>query len=612
MIPTLGSEFTVNPLLYLGALKMGLSPSIAALNNGNLAITWQDATGADGDVYGDYDIYVRLFKTDGTPLTDAIKVNSEPGGSQGDPEITALEDGGFLVGWSNVNSLVQGADNDVYFRAFNANGTARGEQVLASEDHTVPAGKDGATYNDSDNGDVLALENGDAIVLYTHRGEDVTYAHLVTEGGTVLGDAVQVFDVADSAVTMTQLANGDIVMSYPSYSYNGVVVRISGPDLVSPPKGMSGASEPLLISYFNDGPHDQTPDQSQYSKAIGDYISALPGGGFVMGYSFDPDIRSDTPVDNFRIDWFDNRGNFVRSADIPYPGTDESTEYDSGRVIGLSNDRVLVIFQIAVGYGDYDLKAQLVDADGSVLGEAIEITTHLPGNQLVAEETVLPDGSVAIVFVDLSGTPLDGTADSLHGLVLTIPDSGGTGGGGTGGGGTGGSDPDPIRGTKGKDLLEGTGRADTIKGLAGNDTLKGNGGNDLLDGGGGRDRLIGGGGNDTLQGGTGKDRMTGGTGADTFVFTSPKDVKGDLITDFKPNQGDLIDLSKIDANTTRKGNQEFVFIGEAEFSGTAGELQISSTKNKTFIAADTNGDGEANFVLTLNGTPTLSADDFIL
>lgn len=631
MQPKLGNEFTLNPLFWSGSTKMGSNPTVAALKNGKIAVAWQDLSGSDGDVTFDTNVYVRLFKTDGTAVTEAIQINTKDIGAQTVPEVTALADGGFLVGWSNVNSLVEDTDNDVYFRAFDADGSPRGKQVLASHDHEVPATDDGATYNDSDNGDVLGLKDGNAIVLYTHRGEAATYAHLVTKGGKVLGDPVKVFDTDDSAVTMTQLANGDIVMSYPSYSYNGAVVRISGPDLVSPPKGAKGATEPLVIEYFNDGDHDQTPGDSSQTGMTGDYISALPGGGFVMGYNFDPDTRSDTPIDTFRIDWFDNAGAYLRSADVPLPGSEEGLEYHRGRVVALSEDRLLVIWQIAVGYGDYDVKAQLLDAKGKPLGDATEISTTLSGNQLIAEETVLPDGNVAVVFSDMSGVALDGTIDALHGRVLTIP------GGDVPAGPTKGADKlvgtgkaDKINGLGGNDVILGKGGADVLKGSgghdkltgnvgndkllggAGNDKLFGNAGKDMLLGGGGKDALNGGGGKDTLDGGAGADLLTGGKGADSFVFSAVRQARGDTITDFRTGQGDIIDLRKIDADTTTKGNQDFVLIGDAAFSGTAGELRSWTAKGDTYVAGDINGDGSADFKIALDGKLTLTDSDFLL
>lgn len=624
MQPKLGEEFTINPLFAFGTLKLGLNPAVAALEDGRIVVVWQQSNILDApDVYGDSEIYARIFDTDGTPVTDAIRVNNDTLGGQIAPQVTALADGGFLVSWTRDVPSSSDLNDDVFFRAFDAGGTPKSKQVLASADRDVPpesAWND--YYNYNANGDVLALKDGGAIVLYNHRGEDATYAHVIGKDGKSLGDAIKIFDTDDTSTTMIQLANGDVVMAHTGFSNTGITVRISAADLVSAPKGVKGATEPVEVRYFNDGDHDQTPGNSTMVVPGGDWLAALPGGGFVMGYSFDPDIRYDTPIDSFRIDWFANDGTFLRSADLPYPGTDESVEYDLGRVIALSGDRLLVIWQIAVDYGNYDLKAQILDADGTPLGEALEITTSLSGKQLVAEEAVLPDGNVAVVFYDQSGVPIDGVTDELHGRVLLIPGAepttGPTNGDDTLVGtaradkidGLGGDDV--ISGKGGADLLKGSGGNDTLKGDAGNDRLLGGDGDDKLFGGNGKDKLFGGGGKDRLDGGAGADELTGDKGADTFVFAAAKQAKGDRITDFSRGQGDRIDLSKIDADTAAAGDQSFELIGSSAFSGTAGELRVWKARGDTYVAGDVDGDGSADFRITLVGKINLTGDDFLL
>ena len=64
------------------------------------------------------------------------------------------------------------------------------------------------------------------------------------------------------------------------------------------------------------------------------------------------------------------------------------------------------------------------------------------------------------------------------------------------------------------------------------------------------DVLTGGYGNDTLYGDGGNDTLTGGPGADTFVFTSTDDGM-DVITDFNPAEGDVIDLSAVLKGTSK-------------------------------------------------------------
>lgn len=178
-----------------------------------------------------------------------------------------------------------------------------------------------------------------------------------------------------------------------------------------------------------------------------------------------------------------------------------------------------------------------------------------------------------------------------------------------------------LRGGNGNDQLEGLGGNDRLYGGAGKDILYGDNGNDDLYGGSGNDRLYGGAGNDDLLGGTGNDLLVGGAGsdflvggagADTFRFTRVSDsrvgAQRDVIDDFRPDtEGDVIDLSAIDANTLRSGNNAFTFIGKAAFSGTAGELRYSGT----IISGDVDGDGRADFEIDA-GLTRYYSNDFLL
>lgn len=135
------------------------------------------------------------------------------------------------------------------------------------------------------------------------------------------------------------------------------------------------------------------------------------------------------------------------------------------------------------------------------------------------------------------------------------------------------------------DILEskaGTARNHTPVGKIGRDRLSGGAGNDKLLGKGGDDRLYGGSGNDWLTGGLGADDLWGGSGADRFIFKSIEETTvsasgRDTIFDFSTRQKDKIDLSAIDANTTRGGNQAFDVVGARAFSGQAGELRYEKT-----------------------------------
>lgn len=156
--------------------------------------------------------------------------------------------------------------------------------------------------------------------------------------------------------------------------------------------------------------------------------------------------------------------------------------------------------------------------------------------------------------------------------VITDNEPGGQSGG-SGGLGFSGTDDTPGSNapTSGDDIIRGTGENDTISALDGDDIVFGAGGDDSIKGGLGDDLLIGGAGddalignvgddilmgqigndnlsgnagNDVLIGGQGEDLLSGGGGRDVFSFTNMSEA-GDVITDFKTNQNDAIDISEL-------------------------------------------------------------------
>lgn len=169
-----------------------------------------------------------------------------------------------------------------------------------------------------------------------------------------------------------------------------------------------------------------------------------------------------------------------------------------------------------------------------------------------------------------------------------------------------------IIGTDGNDRRNGSDTSDLMDMNGGNDIAYGRGGNDQILGNGGRDTLYGGNGDDILNGGTGADKLYGGNGFDTFIF----DVRAsasvlDYVMDFQ-HDGDTIDLSKIDANSNRAGDQAFKWVGYAAFTGTAGEGRVYQAGDNTVLALDFNGDAKADMKIMFDNHPVIGIYDLVL
>lgn len=164
------------------------------------------------------------------------------------------------------------------------------------------------------------------------------------------------------------------------------------------------------------------------------------------------------------------------------------------------------------------------------------------------------------------------------------------------------------------DVLYGNAAANDISANSGNDTIDGRGGND------------------TLTGGFGADVCIGGAGADTIDLSSllaERDVAKylkitdsgaavaarDTIIGFDKGGGagdDRIDLSRIDANTAKAGNQAFLFKGTGAFNSASGEVRLVVQGADTLVYVDTDADSAAEMIIKVQGVTGLIKADFVL
>lgn len=283
--------------------------------------------------------------------------------------------------------------------------------------------------------------------------------------------------------------------------------------------------------------------------------------------------------------------------------------------------------------------------DTFYLGKGNDVANGGAGNDTVnytgINYTVIADLSTGFAFADgidqlISIENVVGSEwnDTIKGNNLANQLSGGDGNDtlwGRGGADVlyGGNGNDTMMGNDGKNAVvttRGPGFEDRMYGQGGNDKMSGDDGRDFLDGGIGNDTINGGRGNDMIVGGAGIDTLTGGLGADTFVFNSLNDVaRYDRITDFQHGV-DKIDVSAIDANPDIEGNQAFKFVSIIRNGNTAdgvsvhpgpvidghtGYIDVRYSGGNTYIYLGTDDDITGASIV-LNGSPTISASDFIM
>lgn len=170
---------------------------------------------------------------------------------------------------------------------------------------------------------------------------------------------------------------------------------------------------------------------------------------------------------------------------------------------------------------------------------------------------------------------------------------------------SGGAGNDSLDGGIGQDRLVGGVGNDRLLGSSGNDLLIGEAGNDSLYGGVGTDTLQGGNDADLLQGGLGRDELNGGAGADRFIFASAAEaglgVQRDRIIGFVSHE-DHLNLKAIAAGQS--------YLSSDPFDGHAGQVRYDATTG--ILQGDVNGDGMADYEISLGVGTVLAAGDLIL
>jgi len=148
-----GAEFVVNATTVL----QQWNPQITALEGGGFVVTWQDSSFTGGDTSSP-GVRAQVFAADGTPVGGELQVNTTTSGGQNTQQITALEGGGFVITWMDTSQTGGDTSNNaVRAQVFAADGTPIGEEFLVN---TTTSGFQG-------NPEVTALPGGGFAITWT-------------------------------------------------------------------------------------------------------------------------------------------------------------------------------------------------------------------------------------------------------------------------------------------------------------------------------------------------------------------------------------------------------------------------------------------------------------
>jgi len=546
--------------------------TIAVHDNDSWVIAWRST-----DDLGDTEIQFQRFTTEGVP-DGSIQVlaPAQVGGTQSEPVIQALKDGGFLIAW--VEQLA-GADSHVWISRFDADGQMAGGAVLVATEpgeftnlgmkvfpdgravmtsdvikgassktvvHTLDTALLTIVGNNNLDDVLVALEeasivHGDALLTgATLAGNDTLYA--VGQGDTLIGGHGDDLLYSGEGADLLRGGEGNDTVSY-KHSHGGVTVSLSN-------LGEQGGNGYGADDVFRDieALIGSDWDDRLDGNALGNLLVGGEGYDLLVGWDGNDTLRGGAGNDTI----FAGEGNDVLFGE---DGEDElDGSYGNDKIYGGKGKDEL--------YGGHNSDS-LFGGDGHDLIDGEHGADSLSGVQGAdslfggngADSLFGGDGNDTLLGEDANDLLYGGNgADSLHG---------GKGGDSLHGGngadtviGADGNDmlrgnagADLIQGGKGGDSLFGGNQDDTLFGGAGNDVVRGEASSDVLNGGDGHDSLYGGAQADILRGDKGNDRLEGGDGADTFVFNIVAFGKDDIV-DFADNVDALLFSSSVSGGLT--------------------------------------------------------------
>ncbi len=183
---------------------------IAALTGGGFVVTWE-SDGQDGDQKG---IYSQRYDNSGVAQGGETQVHTTTAGSQFDPRVGALNDGGYLIVWdSNATG-----SSEIMAQRFDAAGAAVGSEFQVNT----------TTADSQDDGVITALTGGGFVVIWESNGQDGSddglFGQRFNASGTAIGGEFQINTTVTNdqlQVSVVSLDDGGFLVSWHSWAQDG-------------------------------------------------------------------------------------------------------------------------------------------------------------------------------------------------------------------------------------------------------------------------------------------------------------------------------------------------------------------------------------------------------
>jgi len=519
-----GGEFQVNTETNDKQEK----PNVTALNDGGFVVVWEseDQDGDDAGVFG------QRYDANGEPVGGEFQVNSETDGDQKEPQVTALEDGGYVVVWETDDPNKRGPDggdgdgSGIFGQRYDANGDPVGGEFQVNSE----------SEGDQQNAQVTALADGGYVVVWESEDQDGSgdgvYGQRYDANGDPVGGEFQANTTTSSDQGdphVTALDDGGYVVVWESKNQDGNGQGVFGQRYDADGNPVDGEfqvntetlnnQENPQVTALDDGGYMVVwESKNQDGSGEGVYGQRYGADGNPVGGEVQINTQTNGNQNNASVTVLSS-GNIVVSWESENQDGDGDGVFS--RMIDLDPDTTEIPLTIELSGGD---------TDGS---ESISVTIDgVPSGASLSAGTDNGDGTWTLTSDDLNGltiTPADGDETDID-LTITAQSSEGGGVATTtatvavqvGDEDISFDQADTLFGGDGEDILYGGDGIDTLYGGDGADTLYGEAGDDIMVGGMGDDTMLGGSGDDLflLSADGGNDTVIGGDGTDTMDISA--------------------------------------------------------------------------------------------
>ncbi|GAB5389741.1 MAG: hypothetical protein Alpg2KO_27090 [Alphaproteobacteria bacterium] len=193
-------------------------PRIAALEEGRFVVTWTDEGMHAGDT-DEHAVRGQVFNSDGTLYGDEFLINSLTTGKQEQPEIEALADGGFVVSWTDESGHYDNVGKAVRHKIFNEDGSVR-----RSDQHEAISVEGAGQQVDPT---ILGLADGSIFSVWTSERagngtNDLAQAQFDALGTRTSDDAADEYFVPQTVnfedASLEQFATGEIIAAWRDFT----------------------------------------------------------------------------------------------------------------------------------------------------------------------------------------------------------------------------------------------------------------------------------------------------------------------------------------------------------------------------------------------------------